>query len=225
MMLIAAMLSPTQSRIVSLGLRRHVWVQHRDRWSSLPSHSRGQRDCFHWLLRLDLVSRDRSTDGIGPELKILACHSFCYNPHYSRSGQNLPPEQRWPPAMFGAFGYPACLFFFAWSAGRTHWIWPTVSAVFFGWGSTLLFLGNLIYLSEAYGKYAASALASSDLCRTLLGGIMPLVSHGLFVNLGVDWGCTLLGCISVLFIPIPFVLYKVSKGLVGMTRCSNCTLA
>jgi hypothetical protein len=39
---------------------------------------------------------------------------------------------------------------------------------------------------------------------------MPLVSHGLFLNLGVDWGCTLLGCISILFIPIPFVLYKVS---------------
>ena len=128
--------------------------------------------------------------------------------------------------MFGAFGYPACLFFFAWSAGRIHWIWPTVSAVFFGWGSTLLFLGNLVYLSEAYGKYAASALASSDLCRTFVGGIMPLVSHGLFVNLGVDWGCTLLGCISVLFIPIPFVLYKVSVGFGAQTRCSNipCTV-
>jgi DHA1 family multidrug resistance protein-like MFS transporter len=112
--------------------------------------------------------------------------------------------------MYGTFGYPACLFFFAWSAGRIHWIWPTLSAVFFGWGSTLLFLGNLIYLSEAYGKYAASALASSDLCRTFLGAIMPLVSHGLFINLGVDRGCTLLGFISVLFVPIPFLLYKVS---------------
>jgi DHA1 family multidrug resistance protein-like MFS transporter len=74
----------------------------------------------------------------------------------------------------------------------------------------LLFLGDLIYLSEAYGKCAASALADSDLCRTTLGAKMPLVSHGLFLNLGVDWGCTLLGCISLLFIPIPFALYKVS---------------
>ena len=32
---------------------------------------------------------------------------------------------------------------------------------------------------------------------------MPLASHGLFVNLGINWGNTLLGCLAVLFIPIP----------------------
>lgn len=40
------------------------------------------------------------------------------------------------------------------------------------------------------------------------GAGMPLVSHGLFVNLGIDWGNSLLGFLTVLFIPIPFVLYK-----------------
>jgi DHA1 family multidrug resistance protein-like MFS transporter len=32
---------------------------------------------------------------------------------------------------------------------------------------------------------------------------MPLAAHGLFVNLGIDWGNSLLGFLTVLFIPIP----------------------
>jgi hypothetical protein len=34
------------------------------------------------------------------------------------------------------------------------------------------------------------------------------ISDGLFANLGIDYGCTLLAAISCLFIPLPFLLYK-----------------
>jgi hypothetical protein len=85
----------------------------------------------------------------------------------------------------------------------------------FDWGSTL---GNLIYLSEAYGTFAASALASSILRRTKLGAVIPLVSHGESHNLGVGWRCSLLGSISILFIPIPFTLNQVSTSARGAIR-------
>lgn len=49
---------------------------------------------------------------------------------------------------------------------------------------------------------------ANDFMRSAFGAGAPLFSHGLFVNLGVDWGCTLLGLISLLFIPLPFLLYK-----------------
>lgn len=39
----------------------------------------------------------------------------------------------------------------------------------------------------------------------MMGAGMPLAAHGLFVNLGINWGNTLLGCLTVLFIPIPYV--------------------
>ena len=39
---------------------------------------------------------------------------------------------------------------------------------------------------------------------------MPLAAHGLFVNLKVDWGTSLLGFVSLLFLPLPFALYYVS---------------
>jgi DHA1 family multidrug resistance protein-like MFS transporter len=32
---------------------------------------------------------------------------------------------------------------------------------------------------------------------------MPLVAVPMFGNLGIDWGNTLLGCLTVLLIPIP----------------------
>lgn len=61
----------------------------------------------------------------------------------------------------------------------------------------------LTYLPHAYPEYMASVLASNDFVRSMMGGAMPLAAHGLFVNLGINWGNTLLGCLTVLFIPIP----------------------
>ncbi len=45
--------------------------------------------------------------------------------------------------------------------------------------------------------------------RSMMGAGSPLYAHGLFVNLGIDWGSSLLGFLSVAFIPLPFLLYKV----------------
>lgn len=100
-------------------------------------------------------------------------------------------------------------------------------------GTTLAFQGILNYLTDTYVLYAASVLAgrsilrkatpdassysvlihnssltANDFMRAAFGAGAPLFSHGLFVNLGIDWGCTLLGLVSVLFIPLPFLLYK-----------------
>jgi hypothetical protein len=40
----------------------------------------------------------------------------------------------------------------------------------------------------------------------MLGAAMPLASYPLFHNLGIDWGNTLLGFVSLVFLPIPYVL-------------------
>jgi DHA1 family multidrug resistance protein-like MFS transporter len=59
---------------------------------------------------------------------------------------------------------------------------------------------------SAYPRYAASSLASNDFVRSMLGAGAPLISYPLFHNLGIDWGNTLLGFVSLLFLPIPYVL-------------------
>jgi DHA1 family multidrug resistance protein-like MFS transporter len=98
-------------------------------------------------------------------------------------------------------------------------------------GTTLAFQGVLNYLTDAYVVYSASVLASNDFMRAAFGAgaplfarryrprlrqwslltlflLFPSILDGLFVNLGIAWGDTLLGLISVLFIPLPFLLYK-----------------
>ena len=42
---------------------------------------------------------------------------------------------------------------------------------------------------------------------------MPLVARPLFNNLGIDWGNTLLGCLTVVFIPIPYVSFSPPSSL------------
>ncbi|KAK4053182.1 GTPase-activating protein [Microbotryomycetes sp. JL201] len=125
-----------------------------------------------------------------------------------REGRMLAPEHRLPPAFVGSVCYPICLFWFAWSANRTSWVAPVIATSFFGIGTTLMFMGVLSYLPDAYPKYVASVLASNDFQRSMIGGVTPLFAGIMFKKLGIDWGSSLLGFVSVALVPIPFVLFK-----------------
>lgn len=57
-------------------------------------------------------------------------------------------------------------------------------------------------------RYVGSALAGNDFARSMMGGAFPLFATAMFNNLGLGWGCSLLGFISVGFIPIIFLFYK-----------------
>jgi hypothetical protein len=43
-------------------------------------------------------------------------------------------------SMVGAFCFPICLFWFGWTANRTHWISPVIASGFFGLGTTWMFM-------------------------------------------------------------------------------------
>ncbi|SDA02280.1 BZ3500_MvSof-1268-A1-R1_Chr7-3g09611 [Microbotryum saponariae] len=125
------------------------------------------------------------------------------------------------PAFIGSFCYPICLFWFGWSANRTSWVAPVIAAAFFGIGTTCMFMSALNYLSDAYPRHVASALASNDIVRSLLGAAAPLFAGIMFRNIGIDWGCSLLGFVSLLMIPIPFVLYKFGPQLRNRSKMAD----
>ncbi|KAF2150202.1 MFS general substrate transporter [Myriangium duriaei CBS 260.36] len=126
---------------------------------------------------------------------------------------NIQPEKRLIPAMVGCFAIPICLFWFGWSAGRTHWIVPIIGSAWFSVGAFLLFNSILSYLGDAYPNYVASVYAGNDLLRSSFGTGFPLFATQMYTRLGVDWASSLLGFLSIAFIPIPFVLYKYGKTL------------
>lgn len=131
-------------------------------------------------------------------------------PQFDSNG-DIQPEKRLPAAFIGAFCVPICLFWFGWSSRPdVHWIMPIIGSGWFSVGSFLLFNSVLNYLPDAYPSYAASVLAGNDLFRSSFGAGFPLFAGAMYEKLGVGWASSLLGFLSILFIPIPFVLYKVS---------------
>jgi MFS transporter, DHA1 family, multidrug resistance protein len=69
-------------------------------------------------------------------------------PQFNENGE-LKPEKRLPPAFFGAFCIPICLFWFGWSARPDiHWIMPIIGSAWFSIDAFLLFNSVLNYLGD-----------------------------------------------------------------------------
>ena len=132
---------------------------------------------------------------------------YIQEPQFNDQG-DIKPEKRLPPAFVGAFCIPICMFWFGWTSREdVHWIVPIIGSSFFCSGAFLLFNSVLNYLGDAYPKYAATVLAGNDFMRSSFGAGFPLFATAMYNKLGVGWASSLLGFLSVLFIPIPFVLY------------------
>ena len=109
----------------------------------------------------------------------------------------------------GAILVPIGGLVFAWTCTpNVHYIWPILSGIPFGAGTTATFIYGSNYIGRSYGMYAASAMAGNVLTRTIAGGTLPLAGPAIWNALGPNWQGTLLGLLEVLIIPIPFVFYK-----------------
>lgn len=124
------------------------------------------------------------------------------------------PEERLPPMMIGGFLFAAGLFWLCWSGAYPEsvpWIVPTLGTVPIGAGLILIFLPCLNYIIDCYLFFAASALAGNTLLRSAFGAAFPLFALQMFDNMGIKWAGTVLGCIAVALIPVPFLFYKYGK--------------
>ncbi|KAJ5172105.1 hypothetical protein N7492_004698 [Penicillium capsulatum] len=119
------------------------------------------------------------------------------------------PEFNLYMSMFGAPFISIGLFWMAWTSRPSIPIWvPLSSAVVFGFGVLCVFVSSYQYVAAAFEYHPASALASIQLLRLTAAGVMAVIAEIMYKKLGENWTLTLLGCISVLFLPVPYVLYK-----------------
>ncbi|KAG5417941.1 hypothetical protein I9W82_004269 [Candida metapsilosis] len=127
------------------------------------------------------------------------------------TGAPPTPEARLPPVMIGGVSFVVGIFWMGWTgdyAEHVHWIVPVIGAFFVGNGLMLIFLPTMNYIIECYLYIAASALAGNTFLRSSFGGAFPLFSPQMFNNLTIKWAATLLGCLGLLMLPLPFVFYK-----------------
>ncbi|KAF2439672.1 MFS general substrate transporter [Karstenula rhodostoma CBS 690.94] len=120
------------------------------------------------------------------------------------------PEHWLYKAMIGSLGIPVGLFWFAWTANAgVHWAIPVVGAIPFAWGNLCLFFSSAMYMVDCYGPLnGASAIAGNGIFRYTLGAVFPLFTVQMYERIGIGWATSLLGFVSILMLPIPWVLFK-----------------
>ena len=126
--------------------------------------------------------------------------------HYQHEGR---PEFRVPMMVPGGLLVPIGLFIYGWSAQyKTHWIVPNIGAAIFAFGLIISFQCAQTYVVDAYSRYAASATGAAAFVRTMAGFAFPLFADSLYKRLGLGWGNSLLGFVSLgLGIVAPVLLW------------------
>lgn len=126
----------------------------------------------------------------------------------THGGDRLPPEFRLWFAMLGAPAIPISMFWMGWSTYHQISFWsPLGASVLFGYGILSVFITSYQYIIDSYERYSASALTSVTLIRYVAAGGMVEVAIPFYKNLGVHWTLTIMGCISALMVPVPYLFY------------------
>ncbi|KAJ9294825.1 hypothetical protein DTO271G3_6387 [Paecilomyces variotii] len=118
--------------------------------------------------------------------------------------------RRLPLACLGGPLFVISQFWLGWTARPDiHWIIPALSGIPLGTGVDLNVLALNNYLADAYDMYSSSVLASSVFLRNIIACLLlTLATYPLYQNLGTAWACTLLGCLCILLVPIPFAFIR-----------------
>jgi len=159
---------------------------------------------------------------------IVATGFFLYYDHILYRAQQLhkpwtakEESRRLPLACVGGPLVVIALFWLGWSARPEVPFWvPMLAGIPFGIGFILVFMAMINYLTDAYEIFAASAMAASGCCRSIVGAVLPFATTKMYGNLGVAWATSLLAFISLLLCGVPFIfLWKGNRIRDGSKFC------
>lgn len=128
-----------------------------------------------------------------------------------KGGKAPPPEVRLNLAIYGTWTMPIALFWGAWTAYKSVSPWPLIVSQFvFGIGALCCFISSYMYMIDVYQTNAASPLASLVLLRYVTAGAGSVMfTRPMFKGIGIHWGLSLLGFLSIAvsLIPLAFAIY------------------
>ena len=137
------------------------------------------------------------------------------------NGGKSIPEERLIPMIIGAFLLPIGLFWFAWTSNPgISWVPQVIAGIPIGAGILMIFLQGLSYIIDVYLMHANSAIAGNTFVRSLAGGGFPLFATAMYHTLGVPWATSLLGFLSVAFLPCPILFYVYGARIRKMSKYS-----
>lgn len=109
-----------------------------------------------------------------------------------------------------------------WTAGpQHHWASPAVAGGCVACGFTVAFQQSLNLLVDMYGPFAASAVSANTILRSLMACGLPLAARPMFTGMGVGPASSVLGGISCLALPVPFVFIKYGPRLRKLSKFAS----
>ncbi|KAJ3578624.1 hypothetical protein NPX13_g1937 [Xylaria arbuscula] len=103
------------------------------------------------------------------------------------------PEFRVPPMIIGTALVPIGLLWWGWTGqAKLHWILPNIGSLILGTGVYCCSGCVSVYTIDAYSRYAASAVSTNLVARSLTAAFFPLFAPYLFDALGFGLGSTVL---------------------------------
>lgn len=132
-----------------------------------------------------------------------------------KANDGMPvPEARLVAMLPAAVIFPTGLLWLCISGyyyERVHWMAPTASGVFIGFGIFAIFLPSINYIVDSYLIYAASALAANTFIRSIFGAVFPLFGSYMFHGMNTKWAGVLLGLFGFAMAPVPLLFQKYGK--------------
>ncbi|KAJ3562188.1 hypothetical protein NP233_g9733 [Leucocoprinus birnbaumii] len=164
--------------------------------------------------------------GIGTTIgSLINFYSSLNYPQLITKWRGFPPaEERLIGAMIGAPTLVVGIFWMGWTGEyeSVPWYVAGLSTIVVGTGISLIFMSFLSYLVDTYLMYSASAFAANTICRSTIAAAFPLFTVQMFTAMGVNWACTLIGLVSLLFMPSPFLFYKYGARIRSKSRFAPC---
>ncbi|KAI0813887.1 MFS multidrug transporter [Xylaria sp. FL0064] len=119
------------------------------------------------------------------------------------------PEFRVPPMIIGTALVPIGLLWWGWTGqAKLHWILPNIGSFILGTGVYVCSGCVSVYTIDAYNRYAASAVSTNLVARSLTAAFFPLFAPYLFNALDFGLGTTVLaGAFAVLGSAVVFTLW------------------
>lgn len=132
----------------------------------------------------------------------------------STNGGVIEPEMRLPTCAIIACLIPVSFFWYGWAADqKAYWLVTVIGLVPLGYGMIGVFLPAQTYLIDAFPIYSASALAAQTTTRSLFGGFLALAGPSMNSKLGIGWANSVLGFITLAFVPATALVAQYGKFL------------
>ena len=119
------------------------------------------------------------------------------------------PEGRLPLVITGAFLLPVAVLLYGWTAQAHAQVFIFLVTV------TLLCISvvfsivpMMTFMTDAFGKYSASAMTAVLITRCLMGAFLPLTVPPLADKIGYGWAFSVLAGAALVLAPIPCLVMR-----------------